>query len=115
MTNKTFWQRLDQLTASCKITIDRPAGSIHPRYPNFRYPFDYGYLEGTQSMDQGGIDIWVGSMENPLVSGIICTVDITKNDAEMKLLIGCTVEEAGHILKIHNSGPQSGILIMRQE
>jgi inorganic pyrophosphatase len=66
-------------------------------------------------MDQGGIDIWVGSLNNRAVTGIICTADLTKNDAEMKILIDCTAKEANHILQIHNSGPQSAILILRQE
>jgi inorganic pyrophosphatase len=113
MYDEHFWQNMDILVANSKLVIDRPAGSIHPRYPGFHYPFDYGYLEGTHSMDQGGIDIWVGSQPNRRVTGLICTVDLTKYDAEMKFLIACTAEESAIILKVHNTGPQSGILILR--
>jgi inorganic pyrophosphatase len=113
MTDERFWQYLDLLVAQCKVVIDRPAGSPHPRYADFIYPFDYGFLEGTQSMDQGGIDIWRGSLSGQKVTAVICTVDLTKRDSEMKILLGCTGEETRIILAVHNSGSQSGILVLR--
>lgn len=114
MADDLFWQRLEQLVAQCRVVIDRPAGSIHPRYADFRYPHDYGYLEGTLAMDQGGIDVWRGSLHEQTVSAVICTVDLVKKDAELKILLGCTEEEAREILAVHNSGPQSGILLLRE-
>jgi inorganic pyrophosphatase len=113
MENTVYWQRLDQLVSSLEIIIDRPRGSKHPRYPDVIYPYDYGYLKDTQAMDQGGIDIWVGSQPEQGVTALICTVDLTKRDAEMKILLGCSRDEADIILKFHNDGPQSGILIFR--
>ena len=114
MTANLYWQYMDQLVQDCEIVIDRPRGTAHHRYPNFIYPFDYGYLKGTQAVDGGGIDVWVGSLPHRLVTGLICTVDLTKHDAEIKILVGCTNEEAQEILKTHNEGPQSGILISRE-
>ncbi len=114
MNGSLYWQRLDQLVQSCEVFIDRPRGTAHPRYPNFLYPLDYGYLKGTQAMDGGGIDVWVGSQPIRSVTGVICTVDLTKHDAEIKILIGCTQEEAQTILQAHNEGPQSAILILRE-
>ena len=32
-----FWSHLDMLVASSEIIIDRPKGSIHPKYPDFIY------------------------------------------------------------------------------
>jgi inorganic pyrophosphatase len=93
--------------------IDRPAGTSHPRYPDFIYPLDYGYLQDTQAMDQGGVDVWVGSLPGRQVTGVICTVDLSKRDTEIKILLGCTDAEARTILAMHNSGSQSGILITR--
>jgi inorganic pyrophosphatase len=58
MNNSTFWHALDILVDTSTLTIDRPKGSAHPRYADFRYPLDYGYLEGTTSGDSLGIDIW---------------------------------------------------------
>jgi inorganic pyrophosphatase len=113
MNNANYWIALDDLVNSSEVVIDRPHGSRHPRYPDFIYPYDYGYLQGTQAMDQGGVDIWFGSLSRRSVTGIICTVDLTKRDVEIKILIGCTTEEADVILKIHNDGPQSAILIRR--
>lgn len=114
MTGSNYWQHMDQLVQDCEIVIDRPRGTTHPRYPDFVYPYDYGYLKGTQAVDGGGIDVWVGSLPGRRVTGLICTVDLTKHDAEIKILIGCTPEEAQAILKTHNEGPQAGILIQRE-
>ena len=69
-----FWDALDQLTADSEIVIDRPKGSAHPRFPNFIYPVDYGYLKGTASMDGGGIDVWLGTGERKL-DAVMCIVD----------------------------------------
>lgn len=108
-----FWRRLDELVQACPLRIDRPKGTPHPRYPNFLYPLDYGYLEGTTAGDGAGIDVWRGSLPEKQVTAIICAVDLEKRDSETKLLLGCTSEEAQHILAIHNEGTQSAILIER--
>jgi inorganic pyrophosphatase len=108
-----FWERLDQLVMTCELVIDRPQGTPHPHYPDFIYPFDYGYLKGALAMDQGGIDVWLGSLPERRVCAIVCTVDLTKKDTEIKILIGCTPAEAERILQTHNSGPQSAIFIPR--
>lgn len=113
MADEGFWRRLDQLVATCELKIDRPRGSAHPRFRAFRYPFDYGYLEGTRSGDGDGIDVWVGSRPEKQVTGIICSVETTQRDAEVKILLGCTPHEARDILQTHNRGAQSAILIQR--
>ncbi|NOZ50820.1 MAG: inorganic diphosphatase [Chloroflexi bacterium] len=113
MDSNDFWFRIDKLVATCNLIIDRPRGSTHPRYPSFKYPFDYGYLEGTHSGDQGGIDVWVGSLPERRVAAIVCTVDWQKRDMEVKILLGCSDQEAEEILKIHNKGAQSAILLAR--
>ncbi len=58
-----FWSSLDKLVDDSEIVIDRPKGSSHPKYPNFIYRLNYGYLKNTASMDGAGIDVWVGSGE----------------------------------------------------
>ncbi len=107
-----FWHTLETLVASCPLTIDRPKGSPHPRYPTLVYPYDYGYLEKTQGGDGSGIDVWVGSLPEQTVTAVVCTVDPFKRDAEVKILLGCTPQEAQVILAIHNSGP-AALLIER--
>ena len=110
-----FWGALDSLVQESRVIIDRPKGSRHPRFPVLTYPVDYGYLEGTASMDGGGIDVWRGSSPQPTVDGIICTVDLRKRDSEVKILIGCTPEEMGMACEFHNQGTvMKGMLIQRE-
>lgn len=113
MSDRGFWARLDEVMAMCDLIIDRPKGSPHPRYPAVRHPLDYGYLESTRSGDGDGIDVWIGSLPGRTVSAIICTVDLEKRDAEVKILLGCTRQEAREILTMHNAGSQSAILMER--
>ena len=88
-----FWFALDKLVDTSEIIIDRPKGTVHPKYPDFIYKVDYGYLKNTSSMDGDGIDVWVGSDSKKQLDAIMCIVDLTKRDSEIKLLIGCTDEE----------------------
>jgi inorganic pyrophosphatase len=108
-----LWRALDALVDGSALKIDRPKGSAHPRYPNFHYPLDYGYLEGTTSADGAGIDVWIGSLPEKQVTALLCTVDLEKRDTEIKLLLGCTPQEARHLLAIHNRGTQSAMLLER--
>lgn len=112
--DQRFWQHLDALLAASALIIDRPAGTAHPRYPDFIYPLDYGYLENTRSLDGGGIDVWVGSRPDRAFTALLCTVDLEKRDSEIKLLLGCTPSEIEEILSIHNTGPQAALLLFRQ-
>ena len=109
-----FWKAVDTLVSSGKIIIDRPKGSVHPKFPDVKYEVDYGYIENTSSMDGGGIDVWLGSLVNKQVNAIICTVDLMKKDSEIKLLIGCTEEEITTVYEFHNNTEfMKGILIRR--
>lgn len=108
-----FWKALDELVNNSEIIIDRPKGTAHPKYPNYIYPIDYGYLKNTSSMDSAGIDVWVGSNQKK-IDAIICTVDLMKKDSEIKILIGCTEEEKAIVYETHNKTQfMKGILIRR--
>jgi inorganic pyrophosphatase len=109
-----FWRTLETLVASCSLTIDRPKGSPHPRYPTFVYPYDYGYLENTQGGDGSGVDVWVGSLPDKTITAVVCTVDLSKRDAEMKLLVGCTPHEVQEIFVIHDSSPRGAALLIER-
>lgn len=113
MDRPDFWRALDRLVQGSELRVDRPKGSRHPRYAEQVYPLDYGYLEGTVSGDGQGVDVWVGSLPGRSVTGIICAVDLLKRDAEVKILLGCTPEEARQVLSLHNSGDQSAMLLER--
>lgn len=111
--NDAFWKALDELVSKSEIVIDRPKGSAHPRFPDFIYKVDYGYLKNTASMDGAGIDIWVGSGDKK-IDAIMCIVDLMKRDSEIKILIGCTEEEKLEIYKTHSETEyMKGILIRR--
>lgn len=113
MADDQFWHSLDALVAACDVVVDRPRGAPHPRYPAFLYPLDYGYLQGTQAGDGDGIDVWIGSEPDQMLVGVLCTVDTLQRDVEIKLLLGCTPQEAETALASHNRGAQSGILLWR--
>jgi inorganic pyrophosphatase len=112
-THLDYWDALDHLVSQSRVCIDRPRGTPHPHYSDFIYPLDYGYLEGTTAADGDGIDVWVGSLPTQAVMAVVCTIDLFKRDAEIKLLIGCTPDEAQIILRAHNDRSMSGILFER--
>ena len=111
---KIFWQRLDELLATSKIVIDRPKGSRHPRFPEIVYQIDYGYLDATTSTDGEGLDVWLGSDPEQRLTAIICTVDLDKRDAEMKLMVDCTDAEMQYIEDFYNTWPDMGGHIIRR-
>lgn len=112
---ENLFTKLDQIVTNSKIVIDRPKGSKHPRYDDFTYPLDYGYLEGTKSQDGGGIDVWVGSDGSLSITGILVIVDALKKDSEIKILLGCDKPEQQLALKSSNQGDMAAILIERDD
>ena len=111
--NDDFWKALDELVDTSEIVIDRPKGTAHPKYSNYIYRVDYGYLKNTSSMDGAEIDVWGGSGDKR-IDAIMCTVDLMKKDSEIKLLIGCTEEEKLMIYETHNDSQfMKGVLICR--
>ena len=111
--NNDFWRAWDSLVDNSEIVIDRPKGTAHPKYPDFIYKVDYGYLKNTSSMDGAGIDVWIGSGEKK-IDAIMCIVDLMKRDSEIKILIGCTEEEKQIVYQTHNETEyMKGILIRR--
>ena len=112
-THEDFWNAIDELVNTSEIVIDRPKGSAHPRFPDFIYRVDYGYLKNTASMDGAEIDVWVGSGDKK-IDAIMCIVDLMKRDSEIKILIGCTEEEKMEVYRTHNETQHmKGILIRR--
>ena len=109
-----FWPLCDELVRSNAVEIDRPKGSRYPRW-SFVYPMDYGFLRGTKSNDGAGVDIWRGSLEEAALTGVIVTVDTLKKDCEIKLLLGCTPDEAEKALQIHDDNSQAALLVPRND
>jgi len=114
MVSNEFWTCIDELLRGSRVVIDRPKGSVHPRYPSNVYPLDYGYLEGTSAADRGGIDVWVGSRGVVPPEAIVCTIDLKKRDAEIKLLLGCSGAEIREVMLFLNQHSMRGLLIRRE-
>ncbi len=110
--DQLFWQALDELIENHTLVIDRPRASIHPRFSDFMYPVDYGYLAGTKTIDGHDVDIWVGTAQPKILDALMCTVDPLKKDVEVKLLYGCTRAEKEQIYALHNQ-VMRGMLIKR--
>ena len=109
----SFWEALDALVGGAEIVVDRPRGSHHPDFPEFVYELDYGYLKGTTSADGEGIDVWIGSDPRRQVTGALCTVDLVKHDAELKILVGCTAGYCAAIRRFYRT-PLSAVRILRR-
>ncbi|NJK45592.1 MAG: inorganic pyrophosphatase [Pleurocapsa sp. SU_196_0] len=114
--NPLFWATLEQFVTSSQIIVDRPKGSLHPRFPNIVYPLDYGFLEGTTGGDGDGIDVWFGTGESRGVTGVACTADPFKRDAELKILLGCSSQDFAtleHFFRVTAELP--AIIVSRSE
>lgn len=112
--NHEFWEEIIQITTAQQVIIDRPKGQPHPHYPEMIYPLDYGYIENTSASDGGGIDVWVGSLQTKMLTGILCTFDTLKLDAEIKILLGCTEEDVETIIDFHGQ-PMKILYIQKPE
>ncbi|HTX92426.1 MAG TPA: hypothetical protein VMC09_14540 [Anaerolineales bacterium] len=111
--SEEFWLSLDRLVDTCRVVIDRPMGSRHPRYPEMVYPLDYGYLEGTTSADGAGIDVWLGISGEHRLTAVIVTVDSLKRDSEIKLMLGCIETELQTALGFHQGNDMRALLVRR--
>jgi inorganic pyrophosphatase len=111
VTDEDFWSRLGSFVSEASVVVDRPRGSAHPRIPELIYPLDYGYLRNLRSGDGDGVDVWMGSRKRRVITGDLCTIDVGKRDAEVKILLGCTLAEQRRVLSLHNYGNQRAVLI----
>jgi inorganic pyrophosphatase len=108
-----FWAFLDKLVTSHEVVIDRPAGTAHPRYPNFVYPLDYGYLQGVSSSDGNDMDVWRGTGREYRVTGVACVSDDTKGDIELKVLLACTVADMETVYLEQNKAGMHALIVRR--
>lgn len=108
-----FWDEVDRLCESTAHVVDRPAGSVHPRFPEWVYPLAYGYLDGTTGGDGDGIDVWFGSANGGGTTAIACTVDPYKRDSEVKYLWRCTPTEVEAVRAFYDGQPMKVLLVVR--
>ncbi|HET6419823.1 MAG TPA: hypothetical protein VFG19_06695 [Geobacteraceae bacterium] len=65
--------------------------------------------------DGNEVDVWRGSNSEARLDAVLCTVDILKRDAEVKLLLGCTEREKTAILDFHNASEYMAAVLIERE
>ena len=72
-----------------RVSVDRPLGSVHPRWPTLVYPVNYGELPGTLGGDGHPIDAYLLGWNVPLMKakGTVTAVIVREDDAEDKLVV----------------------------
>lgn len=70
------------------IKIDRPIGSIHPRYADIVYPVNYGYLPGVIGGDGEEQDVYLLGVKTPVTEYTAKVIAIIhrEDDTEDKLV-----------------------------
>ncbi len=87
------WARWEAFVQRSGVTLDRPRGHRHPRFPDIVYPLDYGYVNGTDDGQGEGVDVFVGTAPALGLVGALLTRDFRRGDREVKLLLGTRPEE----------------------
>ena len=71
------------------ITIDRPLGSRHPRYPDLLYPINYGYIAGIMGGDGEEQDAYLLGVSEPVkaFTGRVIAIIHRTDDVEDKWVV----------------------------
>lgn len=72
-----------------KGKIDRPLGSVHPKFENIIYPINYGYVDGVMAGDGAEQDIYLLGVDHPVdtYEGVVIAVLHRYNDIEDKWIV----------------------------
>ena len=72
-----------------RVTVDRPLGSCHPRFPEMIYPINYGYAEGVPGGDGEWQDAYLLGVDEPVreFTGQIVAVIHREDDNEEKWVV----------------------------
>ena len=68
------------------VIIDRPLGSVHPKYPDLQYPINYGFVPGLFAPDGDEQDVYVLGVAVPVerFTGHVIAVIHRADDVEDK-------------------------------
>ncbi len=72
-----------------KVTVDRPLGSHHPKFPDMVYPINYGYINGIIAGDGEEQDAYILGVEEPLTEfqGEVVAIIHRFDDCEDKWVV----------------------------
>jgi GrpB-like predicted nucleotidyltransferase (UPF0157 family)/8-oxo-dGTP pyrophosphatase MutT (NUDIX family) len=71
------------------VTVDRPLGSKHPRYPDIVFPINYGYVKDIKAKDNELQDAYVIGTKKPInrFTGKIIAIIKRENDIDEKWVV----------------------------
>ena len=71
------------------VTVDRPLGSYHPKYPDIYYPVNYGYIQGVMAPDGEEQDAYILGVDIPVktFTGTLVAIIHRRNDVEDKWVV----------------------------
>ncbi len=74
---------------SVEVTVDRPIGTYHPKYPDIYYSINYGYIKDTLAPDGEEQDAYIIGIDNPVknFSGIVIAIIHRYDDIEEKWVV----------------------------
>lgn len=77
------------------VYIDRPKGSIHPKYPETIYPINYGYIKEIISADDEYQDVYILGEDSSIdyCAGKVYAVVEREDDVEDKLIVSTNDKE----------------------
>lgn len=77
------------LGRTVRVVVDRPLGSVHPRWPDLVYPVNYGEVPGTLGGDGQPVDAYLLGWDRPVreAQGVVTAVVLRADDWEDKLVV----------------------------
>ena len=72
-----------------KVIVDRPIGSVHPKYNDLIYSVNYGYVPGVLAPDGEEQDAYVLGIDKPITQfvGKVIAIIHRLNDIEDKWIV----------------------------
>jgi len=71
------------------VIVDRPVGTIHPKYDNIIYPINYGHIDGVIASDGEAQDVYILGINKPVKEffGRVIAIIHRHNGTEDKLVV----------------------------
>ena len=119
--SKSFKIAKKFLGKTVEILIDRPIGSVHPRFDKIKYTSNYGYLDGVSAPDGDDLDAYLLKVNKPVdkYTGIVVAIIHRINDDDDKLVVipkdqKITNEEIEHMVEFQEKWSKSKHIIFRK-